>query len=591
MSPACCGCWSPRSASPSATERSVARPQRPMSGTDSDTTVGRVPHGPGRPWPVQHNVPVRAPWTEHRWAALVLPLVAVGLLRRHDLAGRSPAPSTRSRHRARAGGYGWPYAAIGLVFGVCCAVVLLHDRAPGVRLGARLDRDLLGPRRAGPVLRPLRRPRRRGARRRQRRPVGAQPVRGVPADDRGRAAADLPDRAVPGGPLGPGRPGRAGADVPGRAAGRSSLRPTVAPPTSRCRPASTSTPARSRCPTAFTDAAIPVTLAVTILGVLVSMASVVVRYRRVDGVERDRMRWLAWSVLAMAVVLGLSAFSDLTVVRDASILVIASLPPVAMTIGIVRPQLVPVLDLLNATAVFALLSVVLVAVDLAAVALLDRVLRRRAGGAAGRDPGAAAHRAALRAAAAAALLGGPAAGARRPHPPLRRRRRARLDPRAGRRGLRAARGGRGRGRLGVRGRLRPRSRWSGPSGERLTATHGTAPAEVRTLPITYRGQEVGRVVLPARGLRSRLSRRDEQLLARPGPAGRHRRPDQPARRRAPGQPGAARASPARRSAAGSAATCTTGSGPSLSGVVFQLESARLLVDKDPDAAKRTHRRG
>ena len=56
--------------------------------------------------------------------------------------------------------------------------------------------------------------------------------------------------------------------------------------------------------TAFTDAAIPVTLAVTILGVLVSMASVVVRYRRVDGVERDRMRWLAWSVLAMAVVLG-----------------------------------------------------------------------------------------------------------------------------------------------------------------------------------------------------------------------------------------------------------------------------------------------
>ena len=61
--------------------------------------------------------------------------------------------------------------------------------------------------------------------------------------------------------------------------------------------------------------------------------------------------------------------------RDASILVIASLPPVAMTIGIVRPQLVPVVDLLNATAVFALLSVVLVAVDLAVVALLDRVLR------------------------------------------------------------------------------------------------------------------------------------------------------------------------------------------------------------------------
>ena len=33
-------------------------------------------------------------------------------------------------------------------------------------------------------------------------------------------------------------------------------------------------------------------------------------------------------------------------------------------------------------------------------------------------------------------------------------------------------------------------------GERLVATHGSAPAEVRTLPITYRGEEVGRVVLP-----------------------------------------------------------------------------------------------
>ena len=110
-------------------------------------------------------------------------------------------------------------------------------------------------------------------------------------------------------------------------------------------------PARSRCPRPFTDAAIPVTLAVTVLGVLVSMASVVVRYRRADGVERDRMRWLALvGASSMAVVLGLSAFSELTVVRDASILVIASLPPVAMTIGIVRPRLVPVVDLLNATA-------------------------------------------------------------------------------------------------------------------------------------------------------------------------------------------------------------------------------------------------
>mgnify|MGYP006184254415 CR=1 FL=1 len=38
------------------------------------------------------------------------------------------------------------------------------------------------------------------------------------------------------------------------------------------------------------------------------------------------------------------------------------------------------------------------------------------------------------------------------------------------------------------------------------------PAQTRTLPITYRDASVGRLVLPARGLRSRLSRRDERLL-------------------------------------------------------------------------------
>ena len=33
-----------------------------------------------------------------------------------------------------------------------------------------------------------------------------------------------------------------------------------------------------------------------VVGLLVAMASVVVRYRRSRGLERDRMRWLLWSV-------------------------------------------------------------------------------------------------------------------------------------------------------------------------------------------------------------------------------------------------------------------------------------------------------
>ena len=125
-----------------------------------------------------------------------------------------------------------------------------------------------------------------------------------------------------------------------------------------------------------------------------------------------------------------------------------------------------------------------------------------------------------------------------------------------------------------------------PSGERLTATHGTAPAEVRTLPITYRDQEVGRVLLPARGLRSRLSRRDEQLLAdlvrQAATAARTSQLAdelQDSRERLV----VAREEERRRIRR----DLHDGLGPSLSGVVYQLESARLLVDKDPHAAKET----
>ena len=51
-----------------------------------------------------------------------------------------------------------------------------------------------------------------------------------------------------------------------------------------------------------------------------------------------------------------------------------------------------------------------------------------------------------------------------------------------------------------------------PGGEQLLASYGDRPAATRTLPISYRDSPIGRLVLPARGLRSRLSRRDEELL-------------------------------------------------------------------------------
>jgi len=125
----------------------------------------------------------------------------------------------------------------------------------------------------------------------------------------------------------------------------------------------------------------------------------------------------------------------------------------------------------------------------------------------------------------------------------------------------------------------------GGSDGRLIPTYGERPAETRTLPITCRAAEVGRLVLPARGRRSRLSRRDEELLgdlvrqaATAARAGQLADELQESRERLV----TAREEERRRIRR----DLHDGLGPALSGVVFQLESARLLVPKDPDAAER-----
>lgn len=329
----------------------------------------------------------------------------------------------------------------------------------------------------------------------------------------------------------------------------------------------------------------PATLLVTVVGVLVSMASVVVRYRRAAGLERDRMRWLLWSVVVMAAVIGLSAFTDVGALRDLTIFVIASLPAVSMTIGIVRPGLVPVRDLLSTTVVLAVLSGVLVAVDLVAVMLFDRLL----------GDTLEERQVVVLVLVLTVLLYGPlrlrlAAVVRRlvfgerdrPYDVVAGLATALEQADEGPEQLAvvadavASAFGVGYVRVEV----------DRPSGERLAATHGSAPGEVRALPITYRGHEVGRVLLPARGLRTRLSRRDEQLLAdlvrQAATAARTSRLAdelQDSRERLV----VAREEERRRIRR----DLHDGLGPSLSGVVYQLESARLLVDKDPEAAKQT----
>jgi signal transduction histidine kinase len=50
-------------------------------------------------------------------------------------------------------------------------------------------------------------------------------------------------------------------------------------------------------------------------------------------------------------------------------------------------------------------------------------------------------------------------------------------------------------------------------GQQLVAEHGSRPAALQSLPIAYRGEEVGRLLLPRDGVRAQLVTRDERLPA------------------------------------------------------------------------------
>ena len=108
---------------------------------------------------------------------------------------------------------------------------------------------------------------------------------------------------------------------------------------------------------------------------------------------------------------------------------------------------------------------------------------------------------------------------------------------------------------------------------------------MRTLPITYRDTVVGRLVLPVRGLRSRLSAKDEKLLgdlvrqaATAARTSSLAEELQASRERLVN----AREEERRRIRR----DLHDGLGPVMAGVVYQLETARLLVDRSPSGPRR-----
>ncbi len=336
-------------------------------------------------------------------------------------------------------------------------------------------------------------------------------------------------------------------------------------------------------PRAVTDVALPLTIVASVAGLAVAMLSVVVRYRRSSGLDRDRMRWLLWAVLAMTVLIAVSFVADVGALQDVTVILVMAVPAAAMTVAIVDPTLVSIEELLGRTVLYGALGAILVVVDLVGLGLLSTLLGDRL------EP----RQAVLAVVLLTVLVYLPVRGRL-----TRWVRRLVLGSRADRydavSGLAATLETTDEGSEQLAAVARAvadafrvpfvsvevdRGR-----GERLVTTVGDRPAETRSLPISYRGESVGRLVLPARGLRSRLTARDEELLGdlvrQAATAARNSRLAeelQASRERLV----LAREEERRRIRR----DLHDGLGPALGGVVFQLESARLLLEREPERAR------
>lgn len=126
-------------------------------------------------------------------------------------------------------------------------------------------------------------------------------------------------------------------------------------------------------------AALSLGMALTILTFLVALVSLVVRFRRSAGVERQQLKWLLLG--GLVVTLGMGSYMITTIVTGdpygpasavAALLIFAV--PVTMAVAMLRHGLYEVDRLLNRTVVYAVVSVVLVVLYAGAVLLLQPLL-------------------------------------------------------------------------------------------------------------------------------------------------------------------------------------------------------------------------
>lgn len=303
---------------------------------------------------------------------------------------------------------------------------------------------------------------------------------------------------------------------------------------------------------------------------IAAICGLVVRYRRGDELRRRQLLWLVLALLLMFVVI--VPWSLFTAGPILELLTIA-LVPTAMTIAVLRHQLLDIRLVLSRTVVYALLTAAVVGAYLGLVGAADVVLRRGVG---------------LGSSVLATLL--IALGFN----PIRVRLQRAVD--------RAIYGDRANparvlSRMGERLRDRPEPdevlavmadalrlpylalrSWGA-----VVTECGTAPSRTETIALRYRGEDVGELLVGARTGETALDRADRaalELLAVPLAAVVHATALADAVQRSREQIVSAREEERRRLRR----DLHDGLGPVLTGITFRADAAGNLLSTDPDRA-------
>ncbi|MFC7496276.1 MULTISPECIES: sensor histidine kinase [unclassified Nocardioides] len=249
----------------------------------------------------------------------------------------------------------------------------------------------------------------------------------------------------------------------------------------------------------------------TLLSLPLAVVVVFARQRRASGRERMQLRWLVWAAVMCVVMSGIALWLHNGWIPTIALTVALGVTGASIAIGILDPEVRDVDALMGGTIVWATVAGTVIAVDLVLVALLDGLLGDRLDE---RDV-------TLLLLLVAVTI----------YAPVRSRITA-LVRRAlvGRRGDRYSVVTELAARLEQSGDVRTqlpalaqavaaafkldyvRVEVFGHGGGTITATYGDRPRDVRDVPIRYGEEEVGRLELPARGVRSMLSGRDQALL-------------------------------------------------------------------------------